>query len=116
MADDEPELRRILARALRGHGYDVVTAANGREATEAWSRQTPPFDLAILDVRMPVMNGYEAYLQIRTISPGARFLFVSGYAGDALWRTLQAEADVRCMLKPFGATELVAAVRALLAA
>ncbi len=115
VADDEPELLRLLVRALASQGYTAVGASNGREATEAWLAAPDGFDVVVLDMRMPVMSGYEAYRALRERSPQARFVLISGYPEGDLWQSLRGEPCVRCLHKPFRTAELLAAVRDLLA-
>src|SRR5512139_127773 len=58
IAEDEPDIRELVAFTLRFAGYEVVTAANGEEAFQVAVNEMP--DLALLDVRMPRMTGYDA--------------------------------------------------------
>ncbi len=63
VVDDEATLRKLMQFHLRPHGYNVITASNGVEALEVIGKQLP--DLAIVDVMMPEMNGYELTRQLR---------------------------------------------------
>jgi CheY-like chemotaxis protein len=58
LVEDDEDLVALLALVLRGRGYRVDTAGNGREALEVLDRRGLP-DLILLDMRMPVMNGWE---------------------------------------------------------
>ena len=58
IAEDEPDIRDLVAFTLRFAGYEVVTGANGEEAVQVAQKEYP--DLILLDVRMPRMTGYEA--------------------------------------------------------
>jgi CheY-like chemotaxis protein len=63
VAEDNPVNQRVAILLLKNEGHSVVLASNGEEAVEASDRE--PFDLILMDVQMPVMNGYEATRAIR---------------------------------------------------
>jgi len=63
LVDDDRALRDAVGRALRLEGYEVVLAADGREALGVMARA--PADLVVLDVSMPSMSGYEVCRRIR---------------------------------------------------
>jgi DNA-binding response OmpR family regulator len=60
-------------------GYKVLTASEGQEAIEIFKKNKVA--IAILDMRMPGMNGYELYQQLKKIKPKAKILLASGYTG-----------------------------------
>src|SRR5215217_219770 len=64
VVDDNQVNRMVLTRALNQEGYAVATAAHGREALDLL-RQPPSFDVVLLDILMPEVDGYEALLQIK---------------------------------------------------
>ncbi len=64
VVDDNQVNRMVLTRALNQEGYVVATAAHGREALDLL-RQPPSFDVVLLDILMPEVDGYEALLQIK---------------------------------------------------
>ncbi len=64
IAEDEPDIRELVAFMLRFAGYEVMAASNGEEAVQAATREVP--DLVLMDVRMPRMTGYEACAAIKT--------------------------------------------------
>ncbi len=68
VAEDDAASRTLLSILLQRSGHDVVTVANGREAYEAF-RETP-FDLVLMDVQMPLLNGYRAARLIRRYEEG----------------------------------------------
>ena len=73
IADDNPEIREVLNVLLSSEGYDVIEAKDGQEAIELISSE---IDLYILDIMMPVINGYQACIEIRKKS-NAPILFFS---------------------------------------
>ena len=69
VVDDEPDIRETLRLVLECEGYSVETAANGREALELLQRAVPC--VILLDLMMPVMNGWEFAEQLRQRPEGA---------------------------------------------
>ncbi len=114
LADDEPQVRNLIVRVLSRQGWEVVAAANGNEAVAAWPVHGAGFDLVILDVNMPGLSGYEAYLKLVEIHPEALFLFASGYAEQDVWYQMVEKRGLPTIAKPFSPSDLVAKVRALL--
>jgi CheY-like chemotaxis protein len=75
ITDDHPENRLLLKTLLEGAGFFVLEAENGKEALETFEQETP--DFIWMDMRMPVMDGYEAVRQIRQRPGGAKLPIVA---------------------------------------
>src|ERR1700688_3008004 len=75
VVDDEPALRKTIRASLAASGYTVEEAGTGGEAVGVIQRQ--PFDLVLLDVNMPGMNGLEACRQIRAFAPRTGIIMVT---------------------------------------
>lgn len=114
VAEDERDIRELIAFTLRFAGFDVVLATNGAEAVEM-AEASPP-DLIILDVRMPKMSGYEACRRLkenpRTSSVPVVFLSAKGQESE-IQQGLASGAD-EYILKPFAPDELIQQVRDIL--
>ena len=78
VADDEESHRIMLRAVLQEEGYEVAGAADGPEAIRVVEQE--PFDLVLLDIRMPGMDGVEALTEIRKISPYIPVLMMTAYA------------------------------------
>lgn len=76
VADDEPRLLNTLASLLRSRGYDVAEAHGGRKACELIDQQT--FDLALLDLRMPEVTGFDVMAHLAIGQPDCGVIVVSG--------------------------------------
>ncbi|HVU33355.1 MAG TPA: response regulator [Opitutaceae bacterium] len=114
VADDHAEVRRLVERILTARGYEVRTAANGREALDLIERE--PVDLAILDVLMPELDGIETVLEIRRRWPRLPLIAMSGglrLSADLYLRSAHALGAQRMLRKPFTADELCRAVESL---
>ena len=113
--DDNPALHEIMAEYLGACGYETVSAGNGREGVELYRALQP--DLVLLDLRMPVMNGYEASRGIKQIDPQARIILVTGYPEDQLAQLSKAHGFVASVIgKPCSLQSLAATVDQVLAA
>jgi DNA-binding NtrC family response regulator len=77
VVDDEESQRTLLAGFLEKKGYTVTTAASGKEAVE--KNRTTGFDLAILDLKMPEINGIETMTAMKKIDPETYFVILTGY-------------------------------------
>jgi len=87
VVDDEASLREITREALQSCGYETNEAANGREALERYQekmRQGQPFDLVLLDLAMPVMDGTACFSRLISIDPSARVIITTGHAHTQL--------------------------------
>ena len=110
--DDDLELLRLIAFALRQSGYLVVEAQDGPSAMSVFERERP--DLVILDVNMPRLNGFEVLKRIRAGgSPTPVMMLTVRSAEEDQVRGLDLGAD-DYLAKPFSPRTLLARVRALL--
>ena len=108
LAEDEPSLRALFVDALRAEGHDVIAVADGAAAVDAYDEAR--VSLVVLDLVMPGVGGVEARERIRARSPGARFLFVSGYAPTQSFIDEVERGAVTLLEKPFTPQQLVEAV------
>ncbi|HXG86001.1 MAG TPA: response regulator transcription factor [Pyrinomonadaceae bacterium] len=115
IVDDEPNLLRAVAAVLRGEGFEVSTARNGREALVSVA-QNPP-DLIVSDVRMPGMDGYALARRLRSAPNYALIPIVFLTAKDEIDDRIEgfrSGVDVY-LTKPFEPNELVVVIRNILA-
>ncbi len=114
LAEDEPQVRQLALRLLRGLGYNVLVAENGEAGLALARNSTQHIDLLVTDVVMPGMTGEELAGQLRRTRPDIRVLFISGYAedSDAIERALR-EGDA-FLPKPFTVSSLARHVREVL--
>ncbi len=116
VVDDEPQILRALRAALRGHGYDVQTAADGEEALDLLALHLP--DIVILDLVMPGKSGFDVVREVRTWShptqqaPAIIVLSARGEERDKV-TALDLGAD-DYLTKPFSMNELLARIRVAL--
>ncbi len=80
VVDDDDVSFFLVKEILSSFPFDITRAHNGREATEIVRQQKNPFDLIIMDIRMPEMNGYEATRKIKEIDPTVPVIALTAYA------------------------------------
>jgi CheY-like chemotaxis protein len=114
LVEDEESVRKVVAQALRGLGYQVMEAANGRAALDLSDLLGPDgVDLLITDVIMPGMSGRDLADEFTSRWPDTKVLFVSGYA-DGLGDLATGDGKFTYMGKPFTPNALSAKVREVL--
>lgn len=104
LVDDEWELVTTLAERLGFRDVEAKWACNGNEAL-ALARQEP-FDIAVLDVKMPRVSGIQLKKDLERIRPEMKFIFVTGHGSEEDFRIGSAEAD-RYLVKPLDIDALV---------
>jgi two-component system, OmpR family, response regulator len=112
VVDDEPDIVELLSASLRFAGYDVASAANGREALEMAASFRP--DLVLLDVMMPGIDGFTVLSRLRSEGHQVPVLFLTARdATDDKVRGLTTGAD-DYVTKPFSLSEVLARIGAIL--
>ena len=116
VAEDEPGLLQIYKVLFESHGYEVITTKNGQECVEAYEAElgkttenTTPFDMVVLDYRMPIKNGVEAAKEILVLCPGQKLLMVTAYSGvlDSKGEKLK---QMKVLSKPFDFDKFLATI------
>lgn len=115
IAEDERDIRDLVAFTLRFAGYEVTTASNGEEAVQLASKENP--DLILMDVRMPRLTGYDAcrILKADPVMKDIPVVFLSAKGQES---EIQAGLDAGAeeyLLKPFAPDQLTERVKTILA-
>ncbi len=105
IVDDEVELIAALAERLKLRGLQVEVANNGDDALKHTS--DTDYDVIILDVRMPGMDGIKLMGEIRSIRPGAKFILLTGQGSDADAAKGMREGASAYMIKPIDIQMLI---------
>jgi DNA-binding response OmpR family regulator len=114
IAEDEPDIRELVAFTLRFSGYEVISASNGEEAVKLATVEVP--DLVLMDVRMPRMTGYDA-CRVMKADPDLRHIPIVFLSAKGQETEVQAGLEAGAeeyLLKPFAPMQLIERVRAIL--
>jgi DNA-binding response OmpR family regulator len=115
LVDDEEEFVSTLAERLTIRGIDAQWVSTGSKAIELV--KTEPFDLAILDVKMPRLGGLALKEVLQATRPGMKFVFVTGYGSEEEFRAITAEVGTEYYLvKPIDIETLIERMRSILGA
>jgi DNA-binding response OmpR family regulator len=111
VVDDDDDIRLLLEELLRGAGYSVETAQDGRAALRVFHEHR--CDLVVLDLSMPELDGFETLERLRDVSDAPVILLTARTGEIDKVRGFRAGAD-DYVVKPFGRQELLARIEALL--
>ncbi|MEC8823883.1 MAG: EAL domain-containing protein [Pseudomonadota bacterium] len=112
VADDEPRLLKTLADLLRSRGFEVSEAHGGRQACEQLHRQA--FDLALLDLNMPELDGFQVMAETGRLQPDCGVIVVSGESSFSTVSRALRRGALDYIRKPFDPEELLATVEGVL--
>jgi DNA-binding response OmpR family regulator len=110
VVDDEPDVLRILGRALRGGEWTILEASSVREAEALLAAPAQRIDLMLTDVVLSDGNGCKLATRARELRPALKLLFMSGYGADTL--SHHGFPVGGFLTKPFRAMDLRARIRA----
>ena len=110
IAEDEANIRFLMVETLKKHGYDVLEAANGRDAVAMACDPLQPIRLLITDLGLPGMNGREVMAQVASSRPDLKVLCLSAAVPDG---TLGVSPQ-QFLAKPFTLKGLVKKVKQIL--
>jgi len=114
LVEDEKGVRELAREYLEMTGYTVIEAENGHTALELAALHAGPIHLLMTDVVMPGISGRELSERVKSIRPGIRVLFMSGYTDQAVVHHGILESDAVLLQKPFTVAALAAKLRDIL--
>jgi two-component system, cell cycle response regulator DivK len=114
VVEDQEDLRGVLRTLLTGSGYEMIEAADGREGVAKAKAERP--DLILMDIQMPVMDGYDATRQIKTSAQTARIpiIAVSSFAMKGDEQKARASGCDSYVTKPYSPMQLLRVIRSYL--
>lgn len=113
VAEDEAAIREFIVINLKRNGYDVVDTENGEKALEAYYTSGGDFDIVLLDIMMPGIDGLEVCRQIRQINNGIGIIMLTAKTQEVDKITGLINGADDYVTKPFSPSELIARVDAL---
>jgi two-component system, cell cycle response regulator DivK len=112
LVDDSPDERDMYTQQLVATGYTVQVAENGEDALQSAAAQVP--DVVVMDLAMPVLDGWEATRRLKETYPSVPVIVLSGHTGGEEGRRAKEAGSDVMLTKPFGPEALELAIRVLL--
>jgi hypothetical protein len=113
LAEDEEEIRTLVALLFRAEGFAVFEAGDGVEALETFTRNRDSIIAVVTDLGLPRLGGVDLIQRIRAASPGVRIIGTSGYGEADVYAKVLAAGGDDFLPKPFQASALITLVKRL---
>ncbi len=110
IVDDEQPVLRVASEMLKRAGFAVETALGGEQAVARATESGRAFDIVLLDMTMPKMNGAETFTRLRQLNPGLRVVLMSGYASEEAVSRFGLKGLTGFVQKPFMPAALVKSI------
>jgi PAS domain S-box-containing protein len=110
LVDDDPTVLELVSIILKRAGAEVVSVGSGEEALAEFDRRNCDFDLVLLDLTMPRLDGASTFVRLASRDPTVPVIIMSGYTEDELSLKLEGHTPAAFLGKPFRSTTLVEAV------
>jgi len=114
VVEDEAPVRALESRVLRDRGYNVLEAQDGMEALGIAREYPGEIHLILTDVIMPGMSGNKLVTRLRSVRPGIKALYISGYTDNAIVHHGMLDSNLAFLQKPFSIENLARKVREVL--
>jgi CheY-like chemotaxis protein len=113
VVEDEKVLRDVAQCALESLGYEVATVENGRQGVETYRAMHGQLRAVLLDLKMPVLGGREAFLQMRAIDASVPVIICTGYGENEEVQELLSRGAALLLSKPYRVVDLSEALQRL---
>ncbi len=110
VVDDEPQVLRMSCKMLEMDGHETAPAKNGEQALALFAAAPKNFDMVLLDMMMPDMDGLQVFAEMKKIHPEVKAILASGFCLDEQLEDILAQGLLSFVQKPFSYDQLMAAV------
>jgi CheY-like chemotaxis protein len=114
LAEDDDQVRFIAKTILNKFGFAVVEAINGKEAIESYQKDPAKINLVITDIGMPIMDGYELFIELKKLNPALPIVISSGFGDKAIFSRIPEEEVAGLISKPYKPLKLKELLRSIL--
>lgn len=114
VVEDSEEVRSLTSHILQEHGYRIIEAVDGDDALMKFNINKDTISLVLTDVIMPRKSGKEISIEMKSIRPDVKIVFMSGYTADIIRQQGILDSEVDFISKPITPNELLIKVREVL--
>ena len=107
VVEDDENLKKAIWNLYEDHGFQVISAGNGKNGLDIIQQIGERISLIITDVMMPEMGGVEMYQRVREIYPEKKFIFITGHPSKVEGRGIDQDPLARLLIKPFSMTDIL---------
>lgn len=111
VAEDNPQVQKMIFRALEESGYHVIAAKDGSDAIAIYEKKGTSIDLVILDMLMPHVGGRDCFYRLKEIDAQARILLMTGFTANGSIEDILDEGAAGFITKPFELQHFTAAIQ-----
>lgn len=108
IVDDEQDLAEVIGYILKFKRHEVQSVLNGYKAIK--EIKTRHYDLVLMDIRMPGINGVETFLKMKEIDPSIKVIMMTGFSVEDLIEEAIRQGAYGCVHKPFDIEKLIALI------
>lgn len=115
LVDDEETIRGILCKRLSREGFEILQAADGRQAIDIFRENCDTIDCVLLDLSMPKLGGAEVCRELHRVRPEIPVVVMSGFSDEEVAERFRESHIAASLQKPFGSKDMVVAIRKAIA-
>ena len=114
VVEDDDSLRELLKTMLEAHGFKVLTATDGLDAIEVFTKNKESIGVVLSDLGLPYLAGWDAFLRMKKINPELKGILASGYFHPNVKEEIIKSGADNFIQKPYNTPEIVAMLHRML--
>jgi DNA-binding NtrC family response regulator len=114
VVEDDDSLRELLKTMLEAHGFKVLTATDGLDAVEVFTKNKENIGVVLSDLGLPYLGGWDAFLRMKKINPELKGILASGYFHPSVKEEIIKSGAENFIQKPYNTPEIVAMLHRML--
>jgi two-component system, cell cycle sensor histidine kinase and response regulator CckA len=113
IVEDDDNLRDLLKAMLEAQDFKVLTAIDGMDAIEVFTKNKDIIGVVLSDLGLPLLGGWDAFLRMKKINPEVKGILASGYFDEGVKEEIIKSGAEDFVQKPYNAPEIIATIRRL---